>query len=155
MRCTALVAVLAGCGALLTLEATAQSLTKPMVVPSVHLWADVPSLPPGAQMVVIEGPTSAAVPFTVRIKFPASYKLPAHSYPVIEHLTVISGTLNMGMGDKFDATKTIALLPGSVSILQPRTNHFAWTREETVVQVHGVGPWVPTYVDPADDPLNK
>jgi quercetin dioxygenase-like cupin family protein len=109
-------------------------------------------VPPGAQIIVIEGPTNATGPFIVRLKFPPDYRLPPHRYPVIEHLTVISGTLNMGTGDKFDPAKTVALQPGSVSILQPRTNHFAWTKEETIVQVHGIGPWVPTYVDPSDDP---
>ena len=42
-----------------------------------------------------------------------------------------------------------------VSIMDPKTNHFAWTKEETIVQVHGVGPWGFTYVNPADDPRKK
>jgi len=31
-------------------------------------------------------------------------------------------------------------------------NHYAWTDGETVVQVHGQGPFAITYVNPADDP---
>ena len=96
-----------------------------------------------------------ATPFTFRLKLPADYKIPAHWHPAIEHVTVISGTFNMGTGDKLDATKTKALSAGSVAIMPPKTNHFAWTKEETVVQVHGVGPWGITYVDPADDPRKK
>ncbi|MEO5573536.1 MAG: cupin domain-containing protein, partial [Gammaproteobacteria bacterium] len=94
-------------------------------------------------------------PITFRLKFPADYKLPAHWHPGIEHVTVISGTFNMGTGDKLDPSKTKPLSAGSVAIMQPKTTHFAWTKEETIVQVHGVGPWAINYVNPADDPRKK
>jgi len=58
----------------------------------------------------------------------------------------------MGAGDKFDKGKTVALTPGAIGIMQPGTNHFAWTAEETIVQLNGTGPWGITYVSPADDP---
>ena len=126
-----------------------------MVSPTDLKWADVPSLPPGAKIAVIEGPPTESVPFTFRLKLPANYRIPAHSHPAIEHVTVISGTLNLGMGDKLDEAKTKPLSVGSVAIMQPKTNHFGWTKEETVVQVHGIGPWGLTYVNPADDPRKK
>jgi quercetin dioxygenase-like cupin family protein len=156
MRRIAVVAILVtGFSVLLQPEAFAQSSAHTMVMPSELKWAPVPSLPPGAQIAVIEGPMNAATPFTVRLKFPADYKIPAHSHPAIEHVTVISGTFNMGTGDKLDPTKTMALPPGSVAIMQPNTNHFGWTKDETIVQLHGVGPWGVTYVNPADDPMKK
>jgi quercetin dioxygenase-like cupin family protein len=126
-----------------------------MVMPADLKWADVPSLPPGAKIAVIEGPMNEAKPFTMRLRLPADYQVPAHSHSGIEHVTVISGTFNMGTGDKLDTKATRALGPGSVAIMQPGTRHFAWTKEETVVQVHGVGPWTVTYVNPADDPRKK
>jgi len=126
-----------------------------MVGPNDLQWADVPSLPPGSKVAVIEGPLNEAVPFTIRLKFPADYKIPAHWHPAIEHVTVISGTFNMGVGDKLDLTKTTALSAGSVAIMPPKTHHFAWTKEDTIIQVHGVGPWAINYVDPADDPRKK
>lgn len=126
-----------------------------MVTPADLPWADAPALPPGAKFVVLEGSLSEAVPFIFRVKFPADYKVPAHWHPVIERITVISGTLNLGAGDTFDPEKTTVLPAGSVSIMDPKTNHFAWTKEETIVQVHGVGPWGFTYVNPADDPRKK
>jgi hypothetical protein len=70
-------------------------------------------------------------------------------------VTVLSGTFNLGMGDKLDTEKTKALTPDSTAIIQPKTNHFVWTSEETVVQVHGVGPQVISYVNPEDDPRKK
>ena len=79
----------------------------------------------------------------------------AHSHPAIEHVTVISGTFNVGMGDKLDPSKSQAIPAGGVAIMQPKMNHFAWTKEETILQVHGVGPWGVNYVNPADDPRKK
>jgi quercetin dioxygenase-like cupin family protein len=112
----------------------------------------VPSLPPGAKIAVIQGPMNEEKPFTVRLKFPANYAIPAHSHPGLEHVTVLSGTFHMGTGDKLDAKQAKALPPGSVAIMQPKTNHFALTKAETVVQLHGMGPWGVNYVNPADDP---
>jgi hypothetical protein len=124
-----------------------------MVMPADLKWAAVPSLPPGAQISVIEGPMNEAVPFTIRLKLPKDYYvIPAHSHPAIERVTVLSGTFHMGTGDKFDKTKTHALTAGAIGIMQPGTNHYAWTAEETIVQLNGNGPWGVTYVNPADDP---
>lgn len=126
-----------------------------MIVPSDLKWSPVPSLPAGAEIAVIEGPLNKAGPITARIKFPANYRLPAHTHPVIEHVTVLSGTFHMGAGDKLDTSKTKALTPGAFAIMQPGMQHFAWTAEETLVQIHSVGPWGITYVNPKDDPRNK
>jgi quercetin dioxygenase-like cupin family protein len=103
----------------------------------------------------IEGPLGEAKPITARIRFPANYRLPAHTHPVIEHVTVLSGTFNMGMGEKLDTSKTMALTPGAFAIMQPGTPHFAWTSGETIVQIHSVGPWGVTYINAADDPRQK
>ena len=126
-----------------------------MATPDELKWVDVPSLPPGAKLAVIQGPLNQAVPVTFRVKFPANYQLPAHWHPAIEHVTVISGAFNMGMGDKLDRAKTKALTAGAIAIMQPKTTHFAWTKDETIVQVHGMGPWGVTYVNPADDPRKQ
>jgi hypothetical protein len=125
------------------------------VTPSDLTWTDVPAFPPGAKIAVIEGPMNEAVPFTVRLKLPADFKVPAHWHPAIEHVTVIADTFNIGMGDKFDPAKTQAIPAGGFAIMQAKMNHFAWTKEETILQVHGVGPWAVNYVNPADDPRKK
>lgn len=126
-----------------------------MVSPADLKWTDIASVPAGAKLAVLEGPLNEAVPITFRIKFPANYRLPAHWHPGIEHVTVISGTFHMGMGDTLDPSKTMPLTAGSFAIMQPTTRHFALTREETVIQVHSVGPWAINYVNPADDPRKK
>src|SRR5207342_3861146 len=114
-------------------------------------WSDVPSLPKGAQIAVIEGPMNQAVPFTVRLKFPDKYVIPAHIHPAVERVTVLSGTFHMGMGAKFDRSATQPVRIGDLMIMQPGTQHFAWTEGEVVVQLHGTGPWGITYINPSDD----
>jgi hypothetical protein len=126
-----------------------------MVTPADLQWADIPSLPGGAKLAVIEGPITEAVPFTFRVKFPANFKVAPHWHPATERVTVLSGTLHLGTGDTFDQAKTKALPAGSISIMEPKMHHFAWTSEETVVQLSGMGPWGITYVNPADDPRKK
>jgi anti-sigma factor ChrR (cupin superfamily) len=133
----------------------AQSHDHRMIMPNDLKWADVPSLPAGAKIAVIEGPMSEAVPFTIRLKFPPNYQIPAHWHPAVERVTVLQGMFYMGVGDKLDTSKSMALTPGSIMILQPKTNHFAWNKEEVVVQLNGTGPWGVTYVNPADDPRKK
>jgi hypothetical protein len=107
------------------------------------------------KIAVLEGPLTEAVPFTFRIKFPANFQVPPHWHPAIERVTVLSGTLHLGVGDTFDQANTKALPADSISIMEPNMHHFAWTGEETVVQLSGMGPWGITYVNPADDPRKK
>ena len=121
--------------------------------PAAIQWKDGPAaLPPGAKFAVLEGDPAKEGPFTMRISFPAGYKVPPHWHPNIEHTTVISGTLNLGLGDKFDKAKGNKMPAASFSFMPPKTNHFAWYEENTVVQVHAIGPWGIVYVNPADDP---
>ena len=140
---------------LVALVAVAWAADHVIVAPQDLQWEDMTALPPGAKAALIEGPMDQAAPFTIRVKLPADYKIPAHWHPAIEHVTVLSGTFNLGVGDKLDPAKTHAIPVGGVGIMPPKTNHFVWTKEETIVQVHGVGPWGITYVDPADDPRKK
>ena len=118
-------------------------------------WVDAPGLPAGGKMATIEGSADQAAPFTFRVKFPAGYEVPAHWHPAAEHITVLSGTVNMGVGDKLDKTKTHPLAAGGFSVMPANVHHFGWTDTETVIQIHGMGPWGITYVNPADDPRTK
>jgi quercetin dioxygenase-like cupin family protein len=132
--------------------AYAQHADHQMITPADLKWVPIPDMA-GAQIAVIEGPMDQpGVPFTARVKFAPNSKVPPHWHSTIEHATVLSGVLNMGLGDKLDTGKTEALGPGSVSIMQAGTHHFAWFGEETVLQLHGIGPWTVTYVNPADAP---
>ncbi len=119
-------------------------------------WVDAPpSLPKGAKIAVLEGDLASPGPFTMRISVPAGFKIPPHWHPGIEHVTVISGAFFMGLGETWDESKGHELTPGAFSYMAAGTRHFAWSKKATVLQVHGVGPWGITYVNPSDDPRNQ
>lgn len=119
-------------------------------------WQDgPPSLPPGAKFAVLEGDPAKPGPFVFRVKVPDGYRIPPHTHPKPERVTVLSGTFHLGMGDTFDAKKGQELPAGTYGTWPAGMKHFVWVKGETVVQFHGDGPWVIEYVNPADDPRNK
>lgn len=127
-----------------------------LVTPGDLTWQDgPPSLPAGAQFAVIEGDPKQTGLFTMRLKLPANYRIPAHWHPADEHVTVLSGTFNMGTGDVLDTTQGQALPAGSFALMPAQMHHFAWTNEETILQLHGAGPWQINYINPADDPRQQ
>src|SRR5947199_8302563 len=72
-----------------------------------------PFLPAGVKIAVLQGDPGKPGPFVIRLSIPAGYKIPAHNHPTVENVTVISGELHVGMGDKLDATKGKILPAGS------------------------------------------
>jgi quercetin dioxygenase-like cupin family protein len=115
-------------------------------------WGDAPPvLQKGARMAVLYGDPSKEGPFIVRLKFPAGFKVMPHTHPTDENVTVISGALAIGMGDKLD-TKTKALPAGSFFSLPAKMHHFAYAPKEAVIEISSMGPFVLTYLDPKDDP---
>ncbi|MBM6584441.1 cupin domain-containing protein [Microvirga sp. BT689] len=116
-------------------------------------WMPAPSvLPKGAQATVLSGDPSKAGPFTMRLKAPAGYKIPAHSHPTAERITVISGDFHFGMGDKLDQAKAEKLGSGGFVDLPANMNHYAFMGTDAVVQIDSMGPFAITYANPADDP---
>jgi quercetin dioxygenase-like cupin family protein len=127
-----------------------------MVMPGEIKWIDAPpSLPPGAKVAVIEGDPKAVGLFTMRIKLPANYVIKPHSHPTDEHITVIEGSFYMGVGDKFDEKEAKEIPTGGFAVMLTGTRHYAFSKNESIIQLHGMGPWGITYVNPADDPRNK
>ena len=114
-------------------------------------WGPAPAfLPPGAQIAVLEGDPTANGTFTIRLKFPNGYKIPPHTHPTVENVTVLSGTFRAGMGTAFDDAKLTDLGRDAFVSIPAEHAHYAMARGETVVQVHGLSPFVLTYVNPAD-----
>jgi mannose-6-phosphate isomerase-like protein (cupin superfamily) len=115
-----------------------------------------PFLPPGAQLAVLEGdPMASSGDFTIRLKMPDGYKVAPHTHPNRENVTVLSGTLKVGMGDQFEASKMMSFGPGSFAYLDPSMHHYAAASGETVIQIHGPSPVKFNYINPADDPTTK
>jgi quercetin dioxygenase-like cupin family protein len=118
-------------------------------------WSAAPNLlPPGAQWFVISGDPSKDGQYVVRLRLPAGYQIPAHNHPTTEMVTVLSGKLLLGMGDKLDQKKGIVLTTGGFAEAPAKMNHYVVATSPSVVQVHGVGPFEITYVDKAEDPRN-
>jgi quercetin dioxygenase-like cupin family protein len=114
-----------------------------------------PSFPKGARIAVLEGDPSREGAFVFRIKLPDAYRVPPHTHPKTERVTVLSGTLHIGMGDKFDEKATRDMPAGTYGHWPAGMKHFGWAEGETVLQFHGMGPWSIQYVNPEDDPRNQ
>lgn len=128
-----------------------------MVAPEDIVWGECPPfLPPGGKCTTIEGdPQKPNALFTIRSKLPDNYKIAPHTHPMDEHITVISGTFQMGLGEKFDEKAMTPMPAGSFMVMPKNAPHFALTRGETIVQVHAIGPMTFTYINPADDPSKR
>jgi quercetin dioxygenase-like cupin family protein len=128
-----------------------------VVRPDAIKWGPAPpSLPPGSQIAVLVGdPGKPGVPYVIRAKLPDGYKVPPHWHPTDENVTVLKGTLLVGKGAKLDPA-TMEELPAGSFMRMPKTmRHFAMAKGETIIQIHGIGPFDINYVNPADDPRKK
>jgi hypothetical protein len=114
------------------------------------------SVPPGAELAVLEGdPSAQSGDYTVRAKMPDGYVIAPHWHPKRENVTVVSGTLKFGMGDNFDEASMKPFPTGSFAYLEPSMHHYVKAQGETVVQIHGQSPMAFNYVNASDDPRNK
>ncbi|HEY7311681.1 MAG TPA: cupin domain-containing protein [Gemmataceae bacterium] len=128
-----------------------------VVRPDALKWGPAsPALPPGSQMAVLVGdPRKPGVPYVVRIKLPDGYKIPPHWHPSDENVTVLKGALRIGKGEKFDPSKMEEMPAGSYMRMPKTLRHFAAAKGETILQLHGVGPFEINYVNRADDPRKQ
>lgn len=109
-------------------------------------------MPAAAEFTVLHGNPAEEGQFVLRLKFPADYEVPPHVHPREEHVTVTSGAFGIGTGDMFDREKAPLLEAGSLVRIPVGMAHFAWTDQETVLQLNSIGPFGIEYVDPEDDP---
>ncbi|MCF6116393.1 cupin domain-containing protein [Mesorhizobium muleiense] len=124
-----------------------------VITPNEVKWGPGPkTLPAGAEAAVLFGDPTKEGPFALRLKLPAGYAIPPHTHPGLEVDTVISGTINLGMGETADRSAAKAIPAGGFFALPPGMAHFAYFDEETVLQLTNKGPWSIKYINPADDP---
>ena len=127
-----------------------------MVAPGAIKWENgPPSLPPGAEIAVIAGDPSQPQPYVIRARVPAGWRVPPHWHPTAENLTVLAGTVALGMGDQFNEGAMTNLAPGGFFVVPGEMHHYFMARTEALFQVHGMGPFAVNYVNPADDPSRK
>ena len=136
----------------------AQTHDQVIQAPQEAQWGPAPAmLPAGAKIAVLAGDPTKAVPYTIRLKFPPHYSIPAHSHPTDEHVVVISGALTFGMGPKLlrGAADNKTLASGGFALMPADMNHYAFTSaQETTIVLYGQGPVEFKYVNPIDDPRN-
>ncbi len=112
------------------------------IAPSDLVWTDNPNLPPGVKTTVVWGDPSQPGLFIFRAKWPPKLRVPPHSHPGQEYVTVISGTWKTASGDIFDDSKLQALPPGGFYMLPANVKQFSATGdEETIIEVTAMGPW--------------
>lgn len=106
-------------------------------------WTDlvVPGFASGAKLAVIHGDPGGTGDYTLRLRFPDGYEFPPHWHPMGEHITVLSGVFRLGMGGAVDASAIREYQAGDFLYAPPRKPHFGGARGETVIQLHGIGPF--------------
>jgi len=126
------------------------------VLPTEIKWGDPPPVfEKGATFAVLSGDPGKPGLFTVRLRMPAGYKIAPHWHPTDEHVTVVSGTFAIGMGDKIDKAAAKPMPAGGYTLLPAEMHHYAIAITDAIVQVHGTGPFTLTYVNPSDDPSKR
>jgi hypothetical protein len=119
-------------------------------------WTTAPSLlPSGALIAVVSGDPTGPGQSTIQLSMPDGYKMPPHFHPTDEHVEVKQGSLLIGLGDRFDVRKTIALAVGDTGTAPGGMHHFSVAKGTTVVAVSFVGPYTITYVDAHEAPRGR
>ncbi len=141
-----------------TTAVVAQEAKSPHVLttpPELHWGPPPPVFEQNAKFAVVSGDPGKAGLYVVRLQMPAGYKVMPHWHPTDEHVTVLSGTFQVGMGDKLDKAALKSLPPGGYTLLPAEMHHYAMAKTASTIQVHGMGPFQLTYVNPADDPSKR
>jgi quercetin dioxygenase-like cupin family protein len=112
-------------------------------------------MPAGMRVAVVSGDPSQPQPYVLRAQMPAGYRIPPHWHPTTENITVLSGTVALGMGETFDQAAMQDVPVGGFAAVPADMRHFFMAKSPAVIQVHGIGPFAITYLNPADDPRTK
>lgn len=110
-------------------------------------WGTPKALLPGAKDYVLQGNPGTYGPYTIRLHLPAGFKIAPYTQSSTTFITVLSGDYHMGVGSTFNVAKGKELVAGSFVIVPPDVAVYAWTTADTVLQIHGVGPWDVKYLN--------
>lgn len=130
-------------------QAATDAETMRAVTATALTWTDasVPGFAPGMKMAVIHGNPEVAGSYTLRLSFPDGYKFPAHWHPMTENATVLTGSLQLGMGERVDESSLKAYGAGDYLYIPAKMPHFGGARGYTVIQLHGQGPFTINLVE--------
>jgi quercetin dioxygenase-like cupin family protein len=117
-------------------------------------WSDS-GLIPGVTLAVLNGNPGQQGHYVLRLKFPPNTRMPAHWHPNAEYATILTGALQIGMGDKEDSAALQQYAAGSFFVVPPKMPHYGKSQDETIIELSGPGPYEVVFVNPADDPRKK
>ena len=138
----------------MTGSALAQDVAKRIKADDVA-WRGHPFFKGVESAVLIGDPTKPEV-VVQRLKFPPNFQIAPHTHPYAEVVTVMSGSVGFGMGEKFDTAKGEIVKAGSVNVVPAKQSHFVWTGNEGgIVQIQFTGPGGINFINLADDPRKK
>jgi quercetin dioxygenase-like cupin family protein len=134
--------VLAG----LPLAVSADPAAPTIVVPDQLQWSAGTGPLAGVEIAVLVGDPTKSGPYTVRLRIPDGGKFGAHFHADTERVTVMSGTLLVGLGDTMTPSTMKALPAGSFVSIPAGLHHYAMAQGVTVIQIGGNGPMSMTMV---------
>lgn len=125
-----------------TTKTTSKTPTTIQIDASAVPWKPAPpSMPKGTMLAVLEGDPKSDGIFTMRMKIPPGFALPAHTHPRDERITVLEGSVFVGLGDVVDKTKGRKFEKGAFYVTPTPLPHFIWSDEGATLQITGSGPW--------------
>ncbi len=122
--------------------ASAAMMMQPTIVPAGGAkWMPVTGMTGLSEAVLYGTPSKAGSgAFVVRYKATSDVTFPPHTHPTDEMVTVLNGTLMLGLGDKVDWTNGKALTAGGFVGIPSGVHHFGMLKAGSVIQVSGVAP---------------
>jgi quercetin dioxygenase-like cupin family protein len=122
---------------------------KPIIISQSDLkWKPLPGMPKGAQIAMLQGDLKQPERYSFLLKLPDGYIIPSHWHSNDEETTVISGTLNLGIGDKINKSEANIFQPGSFALVPGHMHHYVYATGETIIQDSGMGPRDTIFVNP-------
>ena len=114
-----------------------------------HRLVPLKKFPADQVIEMISGdPATPGAPYVIRIHNDTNYAVMAHTHPEDEHIVVVQGTWSLGMGNKFDRNAVDTMELGTYGLVPKQMTHFAWSKTETIIQVHGIGPFTVDMIAP-------
>lgn len=106
-----------------------------------------PNLPKGCEMAVLEGNPKSNDLFTVRFKISSEFKIPPHTHPKDERVTVFQGKAYVAFGNGATKEEAKEFGPGDYYVNARNAIHTVWADSLTIIQITGIGPWEVDFIE--------
>ena len=100
-------------------------------------------------------PTKPGALYVIRLHREAGYIIMPHTHPEDENIVVVQGSWALGMGDRYNSQGLEPMEVGTYGSAPKKMAHFGLSKTETIIQVHGIGPFTTTWVEPMYELTDK